>query len=148
MIIWDNCYKKKRILCFLDGKLCKKKKSQPSNIRNKEHQQEVSVNMQMCCGWTMRNFWLLPNEVSANTVCMPTSPFPSSKLFSEVLHTNGEELKSLSFKKCCAALNIRYKPLRSAKQKRYNLLYDCTTRDQGCGWRGRQAFGAALYQTH
>lgn len=93
-----------------------KKKSQPSNIRNKERQQEISVNMQMCRGWTRRNFWLLPNEVSANTVCMPTSPFSSSKLFSEALHTNGEELESLSFEKCCAALNIRYKPLRSAKQ--------------------------------
>lgn len=112
------------MLCFLDGKLCKKKKRTLKH-KNKESQQEVSVNMQMCCGWTRRSFWLLLNEVSANTVCMPTSPYPTSKLFSEVRHTNWKEIGSLSFENCWAALSFRYKTLPSAKEEQYDLFSDC-----------------------
>lgn len=78
----------------------------------------------MCCGWT-RSFWLLLNEVSANTVCMPTSPYPSSKLFFEVLHTNWEKIESLSVKNCRVALNFRYKTLPCAKEEQYDLFHDC-----------------------
>lgn len=79
----------------------------------------------MCCGWT-RSFWLLLNEVSANTICMPTSPYPSSKLFFEVLHTNWEKIESLSVKNCWVALNFRNKtPPPCAKEEQYDLFHDC-----------------------
>lgn len=107
------------------------------NPQKKKANQEIPVNMQICCGWTRRSFWLLLNEVSANTACVPTSPFSSSKLFFDVVHTNREETGSLSFKKCWAALNFRYETLLSAKHEQCDISHDCshsnTLLQQPCG---------------